>query len=101
MKVCIGLLSSILNGTSLDNFSGLFANFFPRKLMGEFEPRLLSHDFKAKLISQPRLCGVFSQAHGQQLCWMNRVWVMLLVAAALVLVTASRPPEYWLPIGAK
>ena len=38
MKVCIGLLSSILNGTSLDNFSGLFPISFPESWWENLNP---------------------------------------------------------------
>ena len=34
---------------------------------------------------------VVSQADGKLLCWVNRSWLMLLVAAVVVLVTALRP----------
>ena len=39
---------------------------------------------------QPQLQGVVCQADGQLLCWMNRLWVMLLVAVDVVLETALR-----------
>ena len=69
-------------------------------LVGVFKSKITSL-WLLELIrhSWPRLRGFVSQADGRLLCWIYRVWVMLLAAAVVVLATAPRPP--WLYLRAK
>ena len=67
--------------------------------MNNFKTPLLDGRNQTKC-NRSGLKGAESQANGWLLCWMCRLWVMWLVAEAVVLVTATGLPEHWLPIGA-
>ena len=63
--------------------------------MNNFKTPLLDGQIQTKC-NRSGLRGAESQANGWLLCWMYSLWVMWLVAAAMVSVTATGLPEHWL-----
>ena len=57
------------------------------------EPRLYLRVFEVSATSRAPLQELVSQANGQLLQWMDRLWVRLLVTETLVIAAAARFPR--------